>query len=291
MGQVKFSVEQRRLGIILILPVLLYVMGLILFPFVMNIWLSFQKKEIGMPAVFIGLGNYLHWLKNPDFLKVLRNTLIYTFVSISLKFILGLGGALLLNREFWGRDFFRGFFLIPWILPSVVTCFTWRWLYDDLVGVFNFFLTKMSLGPVPWLSSSSLALGSVIAVNVWRGFPFFGILLLAGLQSIPQQSYEAAKIDGANVFQSFLYVTLPALRNIAMIAILLSTIWTFNDFEIVYLLTRGGPGYDSMILVPFVYEIGIRGQHISRAITLPVMVFPLLVGLILITSKIVFKER
>jgi len=149
----------------------------------------------------------------------------------------------------------------------------------------------MSLGPVPWLSSSSLALGSVIAVNVWRGFPFFGILLLAGLQSISQQSYEAAKIDGANVFQCFLYVTLPALRNIAMIAVLLSTIWTFNDFEIVYLLTRGGPGYDSMILVPFVYEIGIRGQHISRAITFSVMVFPLLVGLILVTSKVVFKER
>jgi len=159
------------------------------------------------------------------------------------------------------------------------------------VGVFNFFLAPIKVGPVPWLSSSSLVLGSVIAVNVWRGFPFFGILLLAGLQSIPAQSYEAAKIDGANTFQCFLYVTLPALRSIAMIAILLSTIWTFNDFEIVYLLTRGGPGYDSMIMVPFVYEIGIRGQHIGQAITFSVMVFPLLVGLILITSRTVFRER
>lgn len=287
----KVGIEERKLGVILILPVLFYVMGIILFPFFMNIWLSFQKKRIGMPAEFIGLGNYVYWLRNPDFFKVLKNTLIYTFVAIALKFVLGLGGALLLNRDFWGRNFFRGFFLIPWILPTVVTCFTWRWLYDDLVGIFNFFLAQIGVGPIPWLSSSSLALGSVIAVNVWRGFPFFGILLLAGLQSIPAQSYEAAKIDGANTFQCFLYVTLPALRSIAMIAILLSTIWTFNDFEIVYLLTRGGPGYDSMILVPFVYEIGIRGQHIGRAITFPVLVFPLLVGLILITSRAVLRKR
>ena len=287
----KVGIEERRLGVILILPVLFYVMGMILFPFFINIWLSFQKKNIGMPAEFIGLGNYIYWLRNPDFFKVLKNTLVYTFVSIALKFVLGLGAALLLNRDFRGRNFFRGFLLIPWILPTVVTCFTWRWLYDDLVGVFNFFLVRINVGPVPWLSSSSLALGSVIAVNVWRGFPFFGILLLAGLQSIPGQSYEAAKIDGANTFQCFLYVTLPALRSIAMIAILLSTIWTFNDFEIVYLLTRGGPGYHSMIMVPFVYEIGIRGQHIGQAITFSVMVFPLLVGLILITSRIVLRER
>jgi len=288
---VKVGIEERKLGVILILPVLFYVMGIILFPFFMNIWLSFQKKRIGMPAEFIGLGNYIYWLRNPDFFRVLKNTLVYTFVSIALKFVLGLGAALLLNRDFRGRNFFRGFLLIPWILPTVVTCFTWRWLYDDLVGVFNFFLVRINVGPVPWLSSSSLALGSVIAVNVWRGFPFFGILLLAGLQSIPGQSYEAAKIDGANTFQCFLYVTLPALRSIAMIAILLSTIWTFNDFEIVYLLTRGGPGYHSMIMVPFVYEIGIRGQHIGQAITFSVMVFPLLVGLILITSRIVLRER
>ncbi len=287
----KVGTEERRLGVILILPVLFYVMGMILFPFFINIWLSFQKKNIGMPAEFIGLGNYIYWLRNPDFFKVLKNTLVYTSVSITLKFVLGLGAALLLNRDFRGRNFFRGFLLIPWILPTVVTCFTWRWLYDDLVGVFNFFLVRINVGPVPWLSSSSLALGSVIAVNVWRGFPFFGILLLAGLQSIPAQSYEAAKIDGANTFQCFLYVTLPALRSIAMIAILLSTIWTFNDFEIVYLLTRGGPGYHSMIMVPFVYEIGIRGQHIGQAITFSVMVFPLLVGLILITSRIVLRER
>lgn len=287
----KVGTEERRLGVILILPVLFYVMGMILFPFFINIWLSFQKKNIGMPAEFIGLGNYIYWLRNPDFFRVLKNTLVYTFVSIALKFVLGLGAALLLNRDFRGRNFFRGFLLIPWILPTVVTCFTWRWLYDDLVGVFNFFLVRINVGPVPWLSSSSLALGSVIAVNVWRGFPFFGILLLAGLQSIPGQSYEAAKIDGANTFQCFLYVTLPALRSIAMIAILLSTIWTFNDFEIVYLLTRGGPGYHSMIMVPFVYEIGIRGQHIGQAITFSVMVFPLLVGLILITSRIVLRER
>jgi len=288
---VKVGTEERRLGVILILPVFFYVMGMILFPFFINIWLSFQKKNIGMPAEFIGLGNYIYWLRNPDFFKVLKNTLVYTSVSIALKFVLGLGAALLLNRDFRGRNFFRGFLLIPWILPTVVTCFTWRWLYDDLVGVFNFFLVRINVGPVPWLSSSSLALGSVIAVNVWRGFPFFGILLLAGLQSVPGQSYEAAKIDGANTFQCFLYVTLPALRSIAMIAILLSTIWTFNDFEIVYLLTRGGPGYHSMIMVPFVYEIGIRGQHIGQAITFSVMVFPLLVGLILITSRIVFRER
>jgi len=288
---VKFGSREEKMGIILILPMILYVMGMILFPFCMNIWLSFHEKKIGMPAIFVGFANYLYWLKNPVFFKVLGNTLIYTIATIAFKFILGLGAALLLNRNFRGRDFFRVFFLIPWILPTIVTCFTWRWLYDDMVGVFNFLLTKINLTPVPWLSNSSLALASVIVVNIWRGFPFFGILLLAGLQSIPEQLYDAAKVDGANKTQCFLHITLPGIKKIAMIAILLSTIWTFNDFEIVFLLTRGGPGYDSMILVPFVYEIGIRGQHIGKAITFPVMVFPILLGLIFVTSKIIFRER
>jgi len=282
--------NQRNLGLILILPMFLYVMGLILFPFLMNIALSFTGKRVGMPAKFIGLGNYLYWLKNPDFYKVLANTLIYTVATIAVKFMVGLASALLLNRRFWGRNFFRVFFLIPWILPSLVTCFTWRWLLDDLVGVVNYLLTQVGLQSVAWLSRPGAAMGAVIGVNIWRGFPFFGILLLAALQAIPDELYDAGRVDGAGPVQSFLHITLPGVRKIALVAVLLSTIWTFNDFEIVFLLTRGGPGYSTMILVPFVYEVGIRGMQIARAITFPVLVFPVLLALIFFTSRMVLRE-
>ena len=143
--------------------------------------------------------------------------------------------------------------------------------------------------PVAFLAQPRLALMSVIGVNIWRGFPFFCILLLAALQSIPEELYDAAKVDGASSVQLFRHVTLPGIQKIAMIAVLLSTIWTFNDFVIVFLLTRGGPGYSSMILVPFVYEIGIRGMNIARAITFPVLVFPVLLALIFFTSRMVLR--
>ena len=282
--------RQQILGVALILPLVLFVVGMILFPFVMNIWLSFTNRRIGMPTRFIGLGNYVSWLKDPSFYKILGNTLIYTISTIVLKFLIGLGAALLLHRRFWGRSFFRVFFLIPWILPSLVTCFTWRWLLDDLVGIINYLLTVIGLQGTAWLARPATALGSVIAVNIWRGFPFFGILLLSALQSIPQELYDAAWVDGASRWGCFRHVTLPGIRKIAMIAVLLSTIWTFNDFEIVFLLTRGGPGYSSMILVPFVYEIGIRGHQIAKAITFPVLVFPVLLALIFLTSRMVLKE-
>jgi multiple sugar transport system permease protein len=282
--------DQRNIGLLLITPLFLYVMGMILFPFMMNIWLSFTNKRIGMPTRFIGLDNYLYWLKNPDFLLVLGNTLIYTVVTIVVKFLLGLASALLLNRKFWGRNFFRIFYLIPWVLPSLVTCFTWRWLLDDLVGLVNFLMTRVGLHGIAWLSRPGTALGSVIWVNIWRGFPFFGILLLAALQSIPDELYDAARVDGAGPIASFRHVTLPGIRQIAMIAVMLSTIWTFNDFEIVFLLTRGGPGYSTMIMVPFVYEVGIRGMAIARAITFPVLVFPVLLALIFLTSRMVLRE-
>jgi multiple sugar transport system permease protein len=282
--------NQRSLGLVLILPMFFYVMGLILFPFLMNIALSFTGKRVGMPARFIGLANYVSWLKDPDFYKVLANTLIYTVVTIVVKFLLGLASALLLNRRFWARNFFRVFFLIPWILPSLVTCFTWRWLLDDLVGVVNYLITQIGLHSVAWLSRPGAAMGAVIGVNIWRGFPFFGILLLAALQAIPDELYDAARVDGAGHVQSFFHITLPGVRKIALVAVLLSTIWTFNDFEIVFLLTRGGPGYSSMILVPFVYEVGIRGMQIARAITFPVLVFPVLLALIFFTSRMVLRE-
>jgi multiple sugar transport system permease protein len=282
--------DQRNTGLLLITPMFLYVMGMILFPFMMNIWLSFTNKRIGMPTKLIGIDNYLYWLKNPDFLLVLGNTLIYTVATIVVKFLLGLASALLLNRKFWGRNFFRIFYLIPWVLPSLVTCFTWRWLLDDLVGLVNFLMTRVGLHGVAWLSRPGTALGSVIWVNIWRGFPFFGILLLAALQSIPDELYDAARVDGAGPLASFRHVTLPGIRQIAMIAVMLSTIWTFNDFEIVFLLTRGGPGYSTMIMVPFVYEVGIRGMAIARAITFPVLVFPVLLALIFLTSRMVLRE-
>jgi ABC-type sugar transport system permease subunit len=184
--------------------------------------------------------------------------------------------------------------LIPWVAPTVVSALNFLWIYDYSLGVLNYLLVhvfgilKQGVG---WLSEPGTAMASVIGVNVWRGFPFFGISFLAGMKAIPGELYEAAAVDGATVLQRFRYVTLPGLRNIVMIVVLLSTIWTFNDFAIIYILTKGGPGGATQVLPVLTYEIAFGAQRLGEAIAVALYMLPALAFVIIVLSNYMRKGR
>jgi multiple sugar transport system permease protein len=192
------------------------------------------------------------------------------------------------------RSFWTGVLLIPWVAPTVVSALNFLWIYDGSLGVLNYLLVRV-FGILPqgigWLSEPGTAMASVIAVNVWRGFPFFGISFLAGMKAIPGELYEAAAVDGANSIQRFLHVTLPGLKNILIIVMLLSTIWTFNDFGIIYILTKGGPGGTTMVMPVLAYETAFGAQRLGEAIAVALYLLPALAVTIMVLARYMRKGR
>jgi multiple sugar transport system permease protein len=196
--------------------------------------------------------------------------------------------ALVLTSRIRFRSFFTGVLLIPWVAPTVVSALNFLWIYDYSLGVLNYLLVRVfRLLPtgVGWLSEPYTAMASVIAVNIWRGFPFFGISFLAGMKGIPAELYEAAAVDGAGPVDRFRFVTLPGLRHIVIIVLLLSTIWTFNDFQIVYILTKGGPGGATQVLPVLTYEIAFGAQRLGEAIAVALYMLPALAIVIMVLSR------
>src|SRR5258707_11506102 len=241
----------HRMGFLFILPTVLLVLSLVAYPFCYAIYLSLTRKYVGVPPVFVGFDNYVKLTFDGFFQRAVVNSFIFTFGSVGVKLVLGMVMALVLTSGIRFRSFWTGVLLIPWVAPTVVSALNFLWIFDYSLGVLNYLLVHvfgvMSRG-VGWLSEPNTAMSSVIGVNVWRGFPFFGISFLAGMKAIPGELYAAAAVDGATVVQRFRHVTLPGIRNIVMIVLLLSTIWTFNDFAIIYILTKGGPGGATMVL-------------------------------------------
>ena len=247
---------------------------------------------LGTPGEFIGLDNYKELLfSDPRFYQVVRNSFVFTFFSITGKLIIGMGMAVLLNQHIKARNLFRGWLLLPWIAPTFVTALTWRWMFDGTSGIINFLLTGAGIldAPVAWLGQSSTALGAVIVTNIWRGFPFFGVSLLAGMQAIPAENYEAAEVDGASPWQKFWHITVPGLRTVLIIVTILSTIWTFNDFTIVYIMTGGGPSFATQIFATYTYNLGFVGSRLGYAIAVSTTLTPVLIILILLLSPLILR--
>jgi ABC-type sugar transport system permease subunit len=280
------------LGFLLVLPLVFVMVVLLAYPVVSALLLSFQDKMMGSPGVFIGLDNYDELLfHDPRFYQVVRNSIFFTFFSIAGKLVIGMGMALLLNQHLKVRNLFRGWLLLPWIAPTFVTALTWRWMFDGTSGIINFILTGVGIldQPIAWLGQSSTALGAVIATNIWRGFPFFGVSLLAAMQAIPSDNYEAAEVDGASPWQKFWYVTLPGVRTVLIIVTMLSTIWTFNDFTIVYIMTGGGPAFATQIFATYTYNLGFQGSRLGYAIAVSTTLTPVLIVLILLLSPLILR--
>jgi len=277
-----------RMGFLFVLPIVVLVLALVAYPFCYAIYLSMTRKFVGMPAVFVGFENYVRLASDGFFLRAVWNSLIFTFGSVVFKLMLGMAMALVLTSNIRFRSVFTGILLVPWVAPTVVSALNFLWIYDGSLGVLNYLLVKVfRILPqgVGWLSEAGTAMASVIFVNIWRGFPFFGISFLAGMKAIPGDLYEAASVDGANALQRFCYVTLPSLRNIVIIVVLLSTIWTFNDFGIVYILTKGGPGGATMVLPVFTYEMAFGAQRLGDAIAVALYMLPPLAIVIILLSR------
>lgn len=265
-------------GYLFVLPALLVIGCLVAYPFCMAIYLSLTNALVGTEGSFIGLKNYTDLMQNEIFRQTLKNSLIYTFFAVLLKIVLGIGLALLLNQSIRGRKLFRGAILLPWIIPNTLSTLGWLWMFDPLFSVFNWVLKHLGLiqTNVSWLSNPYWAMFSIIMVNVWRGLPFFAITMLAGLVSIPQELYKAAHTDGAGAVRCFLHITLPLLKPLILIVVLFSTIFTISDFNIVYILTRGGPLNMTHLLSTLSFQVGLSGGKLGQGAAISLFMFPVL---------------
>jgi multiple sugar transport system permease protein len=282
-----------KVALLFIFPVIIIMAGLIFWPFVSALLRSLTVRSLltGQEQ-FVGFRNYLRLFDDIDYLTSLSNTLRFTLFSLAVKFVVGLGIALLLNSRLPLRGLLTGLMLLPWIVPEVVTALAWRSIYDPIFGGLNPILQALGIinRPVAWLSENNLAMPSVIAVNVWKGIPFYTLLLLAGLKAIDKEQLEAAEVDGANVVQRFRHVTLPGLRYVIATTLLLSFISTFNTFGLIYLMTGGGPGGATRLYSILAYEQAIIGLRFGPGIATAFSMAPLLAIFIFFLARFMQQD-
>jgi multiple sugar transport system permease protein len=238
--------ERVLLPYFLLMPALLTVGLVLLYPIVKNTWLSLHALDYVRPQrgqEFVGLANYRELLGSRDFWLGMQNTAVYTFGTVAGSFAIGLYTALLLNERFRMRWLARTLTILPWAVPYVAAVLIWTWIMDAEYGVLNYFLLKLGLvaQKIPWLASPAYAMAAVLIVTIWKQFPFATVMLLAGLQAIPETLYEAAQIDGASRWHRFVHITLPGLRSVTAVVLILLTIWSFRRFAVIYVMTGGGP--------------------------------------------------
>jgi len=290
------SLERRDIytGYSFLAPAILVLAFVLLIPLVQAVILSFYNKPIGATATFTWLQNYSDTLIDPSFWRAAYNTLIFVVFSIIIKLILGLAIALALNQSFPGRGFARVAVLIPWALPEITACMGFIWLLDGNVGALNAILRGFGLieQNVYFLSDPKLAMPTVIAVNIWRGFPFFTLTLMAALQTIDKDLYEAADLDGANSWHKFWFITLPSIMPVLTVTTLLSTIWTTNSFTTIFVLTGGGPSDMTTTLPIYTYDQAFQGYaNLGRAAAIAVIILPLIVLMIAMLMRVMRKRE
>lgn len=271
-----------------VLPMVIIMVGLILYPFINAISLSTTSLNfLTGETVNVGFRNYEKLLDNSDYLLSMQNTIQFTIWSLTIKFITGMTIALLLNSRLPFRNIITGIMLLPWIVPEIVTALAWRSIYDPIFGGLNPILESVGLiaEPQGWLSDPNLAMPSVIAVNVWKGIPFYTMLLLAGLKAVDRELLEAAEVDGANAIKRFRHVTLPSMRYVIVVTLLLSFISTFNSFGLIFLMTGGGPGGATRVYSILAYEKGIRSLQFGPGVAIAFSVAPLMMVLIWLLSR------
>ena len=286
--------DQAVFGYALLMPAALLMVVLVGVPFLRALWLSFHKKLLGLEeAPWIGLQNYNALIGDPTFWQAVQNTFVFTIGSIACKLILGLTIAIILNETLPLRGLWRSIVMLPYAMPTLVSVLVWKWMYNDVAGVLNYVATQARLTnhPILWLGDPNVALPAVIAVNVWRGFPFFVITILAGLQTVPQELYDAAKVDGAGVWARFRQVTVPGILPVAAVTTLFSAILTFNDFSIIWILTQGGPGNATQVLATLTYKISIPGLELGKGVAVSVLMLPILIGLIALLNRFIARRE
>jgi multiple sugar transport system permease protein len=276
--------DERWLALALLLPTLILLGLFIAYPFVKGVELSVTDAKVGVPGQFVGLQNFEKIWTDSIFRVAVWNTCLYTFVTTVFKLALGLWLALLLNNNFRGKAFTRAFILLPFIIPTVLSTLAWKWMFDPTFSVINWGLFRLGVidSRINWLGDPHLALISVMIVNVWRGVPFYAISLLAGLQTISPELHEAAAIDGARAWQRFRHVTWPLLLPVTLVIVLFSVIQTFADFQLVYVLTGGGPANATQLFATYAYQLGIGTGLLSEGATISLAIFPVLLLVVIV---------
>jgi multiple sugar transport system permease protein len=285
--------QRARFAYYLILPSVILITLLNVVPLVQGVIVSLQRQNMirPNPTAFVGFRHYYRALFEEEILWAsLGRTIIWTAGSVTGGYILALALALLLNREIRGRNFFRALFLVPWVVPDAATALLWKWLYADQYGVINDLLARTGLiaKDIQWLADPQLAMFSVIVVQIWKLTPVMFIVLLAALQNVPKELHEAAELDGAGPVQRFRYVTFPVIRPTSVIITLLASIWTFQSFDIVYLLTGGGPADATEILPTLIYQKAFWASDIGYAAAIGML---MLVCLVILSVAYLFAYR
>jgi multiple sugar transport system permease protein len=294
LGGLSIEARERLFALACFLPSVLLIVGLILYPFFYTIVLSLQRRQLfAREGTFIGLDNYLALLSGGTFWRSLVNGIVFAGGSLLLQVLIGLGLALLLNKQFVGRNIFRGALLFPYIIPSIVSIVAIRWMLNDLYGIVNYWLQALGLidQAIPWLGNPNLAMASLIAINAWMFYPFVMLCILARLQSIPVDLYEAARIDGAGALAQFWYVTLPQLRGTLAVVIIVRTLWMFNKFDTVWLTTQGGPFGTTQTLPVLAYIEAFNLYEIGRGAAVGILMSIMLLGVFLIYQRMFLKIR
>jgi multiple sugar transport system permease protein len=272
-------------------PPLLFLAALVGYPFCYGILLSLQDRPVAHAGTFVGLKNFATNFNDPLFWRVALNTFVYTLVATLLKMVGGLGLAVAMNQHFRMKNLVRALLLLPFIVPTVLSTVAWMWMLDPAFSVVNRLLIGLGVprpGP-SWLGNPILAMVSIIMINTWRGLPFYGITLLAGLQTVPPELYEAATIDGASGWQRFRYVTLPLLQPIILIVTLFSVIFTFADFQLVYVLTHGGPQNATQLFATYAFDIAMGAGQLGLGASVALAMFPALA--LLIVALTIYMRR
>ncbi len=273
--------KENKYGYYFILPATLFLIAIIIFPAINTFKLSISAED----GSFCAFKHYARAIFDPVVQTAFRNTVLISVVSVCSFIIIGLSVALFLNRPMRGRIWFRIIAFLPWTVPDVAVGLIWRWIYDPAYGLLNNMIEKLGLPltNIEWLSSPSLAIYSIIATNIWRGYPFVMVILLAGLQSIPEELYECAALDGASVFKQFQHITIPGLKKPFIVSLTLATVWEFRRFALVSIMTGGGPGYSTEVMPTLIFKQYFRFFNFGYASAIAI-----LLTIVLLTMSLPF---
>jgi len=276
--------DERWLAMALLAPTAVLLGLFIAYPFFEGVLLSLSSARVGDSGHFVGLANFHKIWNDSIFRTTVWNTFWYTGVTTVFKLALGLWLAILLNRHFRGKAIIRAFILLPFIIPTVLSTFAWKWMFDPTFSVINWSLFQLGLitTRINWLGDPDLAMTSIIIINIWRGVPFFAITLLAGLQTISPELHEAAAIDGARPWARFWHVTWPLLMPVTLVVVLFSVIQTFADFQLVYVMTGGGPANATHLFATYAYQLGIGTGLLSEGAAISLAMFPFLFVIVVV---------
>ncbi len=279
----KFGNPQSRLAFWFLMPAAVVLLAVVAYPFLFNIYVSLTNWNMYhfRDPQLKGFMHYARIFMEPDFYHIFGKTIAWTVINLIFHFTLGLGAALLLNRKLPGRNLYRALLILPWAVPQYISALTWRGMFNVEYGAVNQLLALVGLHPVAWFASESAAFFAAVITNIWLGFPFIMVIALGGLQSIPQELYEAARIDGAGPVRRFFSITLPMLKPVLLPALVLGTIWTFNNLNVIWLVTdQGLPADKSHILVTYVYKAAFFYYRYGYAAAFSVFIFLVLVVIV-----------